>query len=335
MFKNKDDIYIIAEIGGNHEGSYDKALDLLDQAAEAGAHAVKYQIYTGETLVNESEDPDRVKHFDKFALSESQYEQLAIECKKRNVDFCASVWSENLIEKFSNYMPYVKVGSGDLTAYPVLTKLAHLGKPIILSSGLAFIDEVKGAVEHLCSQNPIYKDTAMLSILQCTSMYPIPDEDANLSVITTFKNEFNYPIGYSDHTKSSYAAEVAVILGATILELHFTDNKESASFRDHLVSFDSNDLIELRKKIKLIKSLMGDGIKRPMKSEIENGHLTSFRRALYPARKILKNEVVSIEDFIALRPENGIPANKINDILGKKAVRDLSKLEQISLLDFS
>ena len=139
MFDN-DDIYIIAEIGGNHEGNFDKALDLLHQAADAGAQAVKYQIYTGETLVNISQDPDRVKHFDKFALSESQYEELAIECQSRNVDFCASVWSENLIEKFSNYLPYIKVGSGDLTAYPILTKFAKINKPIILSTGLATID---------------------------------------------------------------------------------------------------------------------------------------------------------------------------------------------------
>ena len=334
MLKKNNDVYIIAEIGGNHEGSFEKALDLLHQAANAGVQAVKYQIYTGETLVNESEDPDRVKHFDKFALSESQYEKLAIECKKKNVDFCASIWSENLIEKFSNFMPFIKVGSGDLTAFPVLTKLAQLNKPIILSTGLAFINEVKDAVEHLCSINPVYKDPAMLSILQCTSMYPIPDEDANLSVITTFINEFNYPIGYSDHTSSSYAAEVAVALGATILELHFTDNKKSTSFRDHLVSFDSDDIIKLRKNINSIKILMGDGLKRPMKSEIENGHLTSFRRALYPARKILQNEVVTFQDFIALRPENGLPANRINDIVGKKAVRDLFEHERISISDF-
>ena len=331
---HKDNVYIIAEIGGNHEGDFDKALDLLHQAADAGAQAVKYQIYSGETLVNISEDPDRVKHFDKFALSETQYEELASECSSRNVDFCASIWSENLIEKFSNYLPYLKVGSGDLTAYPLLTKLSNLNKPIILSTGLANIDEVKDAINHICSVNPIYKEPDMLTILQCTSMYPIPNEDANLSVISTFKKEFNYPVGYSDHTNSTYAAEIAVALGASMLELHFTDDKESTSFRDHLVSFNSDDLIQLREKIQIIKDLKGDGIKRPMKSEIENGHLTSFRRALYPNRKISKNEFVSEDDFIALRPEHGLPASKIKEIIGKKAVRDLETYEQISLSDF-
>tara|TARA_B100001057_G_scaffold499631_1_gene611045 strand:+ start:67 stop:1071 length:1005 start_codon:yes stop_codon:yes gene_type:complete len=333
MFEN-DDIYIIAEIGGNHEGNFDKALDLLHQAASAGAQAVKYQIYTGETLVNISEDPDRVKHFDRFALSEAQYEELAIECQSLNVDFCASVWSENLIEKFSNYLPYIKVGSGDLTAYPILTKLAKINKPIILSTGLATSDEVNDAIKHICSVNKSYEKPEMLSILQCTSMYPIPDEDANLSVISTFKNKFKYPVGYSDHTNSTYAAEIAVALGASILELHFTDDKESTSFRDHLVSFNSNDLIKLRKKIKIIKDLMGDGIKRPMNSEIENGHLISFRRALYPIRDISKDEKVSEGDFAALRPENGMSASKINDIIGKKAKRDLKKYEPISISDF-
>jgi N,N'-diacetyllegionaminate synthase len=331
---NSNDVYIIAEIGGNHEGDFEKALSLLHQAADAGAQAVKYQIYTGETLVNENEDPNRVKHFDKFALTESQYIQLANECKKRNVDFCASIWSKNLIEKFNNYLPYIKVGSGDLTAYPILTQLAKLNKPIIISTGLASLGEVKGAIEHLCKENSIYKKTEMLSILQCTSMYPIPDTDANLSVITSFKEEFSYPIGYSDHTSSTSAAEIAVALGASILELHFTDNKKSTSFRDHLVSFDKSDLIELRKKITLIKDLLGDGIKRPMKSEIENNHLTSFRRALYPSRNISKNEIVCEEDFVALRPEHGLSARLISDIVGKKTKRNLAKLETISVSDF-
>jgi N-acetylneuraminate synthase/N,N'-diacetyllegionaminate synthase len=332
---SNDDVYVIAEIGGNHEGNFEKALDLLHQAADAGAHAIKYQIYTGETLVNEVQDPARVKHFDRFALKDEQYEKLATECKSRNVDFCASIWSERSIEKFSHFLPYIKVGSGDLTAYPVLTKLAELNKPIILSTGLSNIEEIKASINHICKANSNYKNQNMLSILQCTSMYPIPNEDANLSVITSFKNEFHYPIGYSDHTSSTYAAEIAVALGASILEVHFTDTKESTSFRDHQVSFNSDDLKKLIKNINVIKKLLGDGIKRPMKSEIENGHLTSFRRAIYPIRNISKNETVTLNDFIALRPENGLPATEINNIIGKKANRDLSELESISISDFS
>ena len=332
---NTKGVYIIAEIGGNHEGQFDKALELLDLAVDAGADAVKFQIYTGETLVNKCEAPSRVKHFDKFALTESEYEKLALQCKARNVDFCASVWSEHLIEKFAHYMPYLKVGSGDLTAYPILKKLARLSKPIVLSTGLATLEEVKNTIEYICEVNDIYKKPNMLAILQCTSMYPIPDTDANLSVISTFKNEFPYPIGYSDHTRSTYAAEIAVALGATILELHFTDNKDSTTFRDHLVSFNATDLVMLRKKINLIQNLLGDGIKRPMTSEIENDHLSSFRRALYPKRAIQKGEIVSEEDFIALRPAHGLSASYINNLNGKKAEKNLNELEVISSSDFT
>lgn len=331
---DSNDIYIIAEIGGNHEGDFDKALELLHQAADAGADAVKYQIYTGDSLVNKNEDPDRVNHFNKFALSQIDYKKLASECKKRNVDFSASVWSGDLIKEFSNYLPFIKVGSGDLTAYPLLTQLARLNKPIILSTGLASLEEVKNAIEHLCNKNPLYKDPNMLALLQCTSMYPIPNSDANLSVITTFLNHFPYAVGYSDHTESTYAAELAVVLGASILEIHFTDDKQSKSFRDHLVSFDKKDLIELRKNITTIKELLGDGVKKPMKSEIDNNHLISFRRAIYPNRDIKKNQIVSEEDFVALRPNKGVSAELISKIIGKKAKKDIKKLEQMSVFDF-
>jgi len=333
MFKDNQ-VYVIAEIGGNHEGNFDKAIELLHLAADAGADAIKYQIYTGETLVNELEDIERVKHFDKFALEESQYVELAKECESRDIDFCASIWSENLIEKFSNFMPFIKIGSGDLTAYPILSRISKTNKPIILSTGLSSMIEIQNAVKYICSINKNYEDPSMLSILQCTSMYPIPDSDANLSVISSLKKIFPYSIGYSDHTDSTYAAEIAVALGAKVLELHFTDNKESNTFRDHLVSFNSNDLLGLRSKINTILELLGDGEKRPMESEINNGHLKSFRRAIYPTRNIYKGEIVSEKDFIALRPNHGLSAEKIISIIGKKAKRDLNKLEKISISDF-
>ena len=335
MIRKNGGIYLIAEIGGNHEGDFDKAVELLHQAADAGADAVKFQIYTGDSLVNKIEDPARVKHFDRFALSEEQYVKLALECKSRDVDFCASVWSERLIKKFSDYMPFIKIGSGDLTAFPILKKLAKLNKPIILSTGLATMDEVESSIEYLCNVNSCYKKPDMLAILQCTSMYPIPDCDAHLSVITSLKKKFPYRIGYSDHTKSTYAVELAIALGSSILEVHFTDNKESSTFRDHQVSFTSNDLLELRLKINTIHELLGDGIKRPMLSEIKSGHLDSFRRALYPKHTIEMGHVVEEDDLTALRPAHGLGAENIMSVVGKSTTRRLSELQMISMDDFS
>lgn len=328
-------VYIIAEIGGNHEGDFQRAMRLLHSAVKAGADAVKFQIYTGDTLVNRKEDPNRVRHFDRFALSEKQYIQLALECKTLGVDFLASVWSEQMIATYGAHMPFYKVGSGDLTAHPILKKIVEVRKPIILSTGLASLDEIRESVDYICSLDQVYESRYMLAILQCTSMYPIPDSDANISVVTALQKDFDYVIGYSDHTTTTNAAEIAVALGASILEVHFTDNKHSTTFRDHLVSFDADDLKNLRDNVDRVKDLLGDGRKRPMRSEIENGHLVSFRRALYPARDIRKGEIIGETDLIALRPANGVAANRIGELLGKSAARDFKRFDVLSITDFS
>lgn len=332
---NDNDVYIIAEIGGNHEGDFDKAILLTNEAIEAGADSIKYQIYTGESLVNEKEDPDRVKHFNRFALSTEQYIELANICKNNGVDFCASIWNEEQIDIFDPYMKYYKIGSGDLTAYPIIKKIAEKNKPIIISTGLSTYKEIDEVIDYIRRINSIYENDDMLCILQCTSMYPIPDDEANLKVITKLIEKYKYPIGYSDHTTSSIAAELAVTLGAKVLELHFTSELIKSDFRDHEVSFNKNQLSILRTKIELIKDLLGDGDKKPMKSEIENGHVTSFRRALYPNKTINEGDVITEEDLIALRPANGIPANMANSIIGKRANKILEKLEKLDSSMFS
>ena len=262
MIKNDGSVYVIAEIGGNHEGNFEYAIELCLDAIKAGADAVKFQIYTGETLVNKKLDPDRVEHFNKFSLSSNQYQELASICQKNNVDFIASIWTEEDIEEFESRMPFFKVGSGDLTAYPILARIVKTKKPILLSTGLASIEEIQSTVDFIHRLDPIYQKKNMLGILQCTAMYPIPDTDANLSTITKFKTLFpNALIGYSDHTVGTYAAEIAVALGAQILELHFTDQKENRSFRDHQVSFTSPEIVELKKRLQIISDLLGDGDK--------------------------------------------------------------------------
>ena len=336
MIKKDGSVYIIAEIGGNHEGNFEYAVELCLDAIKAGADAVKFQIYTGETLVNKKLDPDRVKHFNRFSLSSNQYQELASICIKNNVDFVASIWTEEDIEAFENKLPFFKVGSGDLTAYPILARIVKTRKPILLSTGLASIEEIQNTVNFIHQLDSIYEKKNMLGILQCTAMYPIPDTDANLSTITNFKNLFpDALIGYSDHTVGTYAAEIAVALGAQILELHFTDQKENRSFRDHQVSFTHSEITELKRKINIVSNLLGDGNKRPMPSELESGHNISFRRGIFPRRPIKKGEVINRSDLIALRPAVGTPANLVDLIEGKIAPRNYNELETININDFS
>ncbi len=335
MIKEGKDIYVIAEIGGNHEGNFEKAKSLLGDAISSGADAIKFQIYTGDTLVNEMVDPDRVKHFNKFALKLEQYLELSDICKANNVDFLASVWSEDLIDIFKDRMPFYKIGSGDMTAFPIIKKIANTQKPILISTGLSNMDEIKKTVNYIYQCDAMYKNKGMLGILQCTSMYPIPDSDANLSVINSIKNNFpGVLVGYSDHTEGIDAVEVAVSLGAKIIEVHFTDDRKGKVFRDHKVSFTSKEIKRFINKSKKIIEMMGDGYKRPASSEINSGHVVSFRRGLYPKSDFKKGHTFSEDDFVSLRPCKGVSASDVGLLVGKKCQRDLRRLEIIDKSDF-
>lgn len=335
MIMDNYEIYIIAEIGGNHEGDFEKARSLMKQAIDSGADSVKFQVYSGSSLVNIKEDPDRVNHFNKFAFQDEEYVALAKECRKLGADFSASIWDEEHVELLNEYLTFYKIGSGDLTAYPLLKAIIKKRKPIILSTGLSTLKEIDETVEYICSVDSLYRQRNMLSILQCTSMYPIPDSDANLRVIRTLQDIYSYNIGYSDHTIGGTAVAVAVALGAKIIEVHFTDSRKGKEFRDHKVSFTPDEVKQIRKKVTTIHTLLGDGIKRPMESEIENGHVLSFRRALYPKRNIAVGECVQDDDFIALRPQHGVAANQMGIITGKVAKRNIEELSVITIDDFS
>jgi len=333
MFKDNN-VFIIAEIGGNHEGDYNKARELMHLAINAGVDSVKFQVYSGETLVNIKEDPSRVEHFNRFALSDKDYISLATECFSLGVDFNASIWNIRQIKLLDKYMSFYKVGSGDLTAYPLIKEIVKKRKPIVLSTGLSTINEISDTVKYICELDRKYLERNMISILQCTSMYPIPDKDANLKVIRTLQEQFYYSIGYSDHTEGTKAVRLAISLGAKIIEVHFTDTRKGKEFRDHKVSFTSAEIRSLKKDAKKINLLLGDGLKRPMQSEIDSDHKVSFRRALYPLRDIRKGDKVIESDLIALRPMHGIAANNIEKIIGKVAKNDIPALSVLDLSDF-
>jgi|ETN02SMinimDraft_4_1059925.scaffolds.fasta_scaffold31242_2 N-acetylneuraminate synthase/N,N'-diacetyllegionaminate synthase len=322
--------FLIAEIGGNHEGDFEYAQELTQLACESGADAVKFQIYTGDSLVSKVEDSDRNKHFEKFVLKPDQYIALAKQCKKNNVLFTASVWDPSAFEWIDPHIPFYKIGSGDLTAYPILDIITSYGKPIILSTGLSTMKEVEGSVKHIQSKNDIYKDTKNFGLLQCTSMYPISAKEANLNVMLEYKKIFNIAVGYSDHTIGTTAVETAITMGAEIIEFHFTDTREGKSFRDHQVSFTKEEVVQLIEKIKLINSLKGNGKKIPLNSEITSGHIKSFRRGLYFARDMKKGEIITENDIVTLRPNNGIDARDYSKVIGQLLKKNTKKLKKLT-----
>jgi sialic acid synthase SpsE len=320
---------LIAEIGGNHEGNFQYAKRLTALAIESGADAIKFQIYTGDALVSSHESPDRNLHFKKFELSQNQHIALAEMVRKAGRMYVASVWDVNALDWINPYISFYKIGSGDLTAYPILKAIAQKKKPIVISTGLATEKEVIETVHFLQKLDSLYAKSDYLAVLQCTSMYPIPKKDAHLNVMRQLHKQLNVVTGYSDHTEGTLALETAAAMGAKILEFHFTDTREGKSFRDHKVSLTCSEVLSLRKKVEEIRQLQGNAEKQILSIEIDNGHEFSFRRAVYPSRDILKGEILDETNLTVLRPCAGIDAREFDNLIGSKLLEDIKKHQKL------
>lgn len=335
IFEGKHGPLLIAEIGGNHEGNFEYAKKLAKLAIDSDVDYVKFQIYTGDTLVSRAESPDRNKHFKKFELTNEQHRYLAQMVTEAGIKYTSSVWDLDAMNWIDEFITLYKIGSGDLTAYPVLAKTAQRGKPMIISTGLSTEKEVLDTIQFVQEVNPIYKRKDMLSILQCTSMYPIGSGDAHLRVMDRLRELTGLTIGYSDHTEGSKALYYAIAMGAEVLEFHFTDSREGKQFRDHKVSLTPLEIAELITEIKLIRDLQGDPIKKPVKIELDHGHEISFRRAVYPSRDIKAGEKLTEENLTVLRPNHGIDARDYSKLLGKTARKDLTEHQKLDWNDFT
>jgi N,N'-diacetyllegionaminate synthase len=328
-FRGKHGPLLIAEIGGNHEGDFEYAKKLARLAIDSDVDYVKFQIYTGDTLVSRAESPDRNKHFKKFELTSEQHRYLAQMITEAGIKYTSSVWDIEAMKWIDEYITLYKIGSGDLTAYPVLKKTAQKGKPLIISTGLSTEAEVLNTIRYVQQCNPRYKDKNQLAILQCTSMYPIGPGDANLMVMKKLRELTDLTIGYSDHTEGSKALYYAVAMGAEVLEFHFTDSREGKQFRDHKVSLTPSEIKSLIDEISLIQSLQGSPEKQPVKIELDHGHEVSFRRAVYPSRDIKAGEMLTEENLTVLRPNHGIDAREFEKLLGKKVNADVKEHQKL------
>ena len=319
----RNPIFFIAEIGGNHEGNFIFAQELTRLAIESGADAVKFQFYTGDSLVSRQESFERNEHFKRFELSDEQNLELIRMVKDGGSIPMASVWSRDLLKIVNSHLPFHKVGSGDLTCYPMLALLAETNKPIILSTGLSSLEEISCAVSYIEKCNPSYISERKLALLQCTSSYPTPDEDANINAMLTLKSEFGLPTGYSDHTLGSDAIEVAVAVGAEIIEKHFTDTREGKTFRDHLIALTCHEVQDTLTKMRRLVSFLGSREKKLTKSEEDAEHHISFRRGVYVSRHMQPGEEIRTEDLACLRPMHGICASRFDQLIGKRVITEI------------
>lgn len=331
IWSGKNGPLLIAEIGGNHEGDFDKAKHYLNLAIRSGVDCIKFQLYSGDTLVNKKLSPSRNQHFKNFELTKEQHIELAEICVAQKIQYNASVWDIEMLDWVDTYLKFYKIGSGDLNSWPLIEEFAKRGKPILLSTGLSSFAEVSETVKFIRSVNNIYKKRGRLCILQCTSMYPIPKSDVNLNVLKSFKKISNVDVGYSDHSEGDEALLTAFILGASVLEFHFTDNREDKEFRDHKVSLTKNEVKKLILKINNSKVLLGKEEKELLSIEKANNHHISFKRGIYLKKKISKGTKIKEEDLIYLRPLEGTDARDYKKVIGSIALKDIEPLETLML----
>ena len=329
--KKKQQFYMIAEIGVNHECSLKKAKKLISQAKSAGAHAAKFQTYKADKIASKfskaywdtSKEKTKSQHqlfskFDKFTSLD--YIILAKYCKKINIDFLSTPFDSISVDFLKKLVPIFKISSSDISNVPLLRKISSIGKPVLLSTGGSNISEIKNAIKNLN-----FKKKLKNVLMHCILNYPTKDSNANLLMIKHLSNSFkNYPIGYYDHTlpnKKMSNISIAYLMGARVIEKHFTYNKKLKG-NDHYHAMDVEDLKKITENIKGIDITLGNSKKNYLKSEILSRK--NARRGIFVA-KIKKNEKITHNKLITLRPNIGIPASDWDKVLNKRAKMDLKK----------
>lgn len=318
--------YVIAEAGVNHNGQLDMALRLIDVAAAAGADAVKFQTFKAELLVNKSATKAEYQarqtgagsQFDMLKtleLSCEDHRELAARCAHRGIEFLSTAFdiesAHFLVELGINR---IKVPSGELTNKPFLQSLAKFGLPMILSTGMATLAEVKTALSWIDGTN------SKISVLHCTSNYPASPADINLRAMQTMRKEFGLPVGYSDHSNGCHVAVAAVALGAEILEKHFTLDKNLPG-PDHQASLSPEELKIYVQQVREIECALGSPVKAPVNLELPVRDLV--RRSVVAAVPVEKGQPITQGMLEILRPGTGIPPAEIDQVYGKKALQHI------------
>ncbi len=329
-------VLIIAEVGINHNGDLAIAKEMVHEAKMAGADIVKFQTFVPEQELSQytpltdyqrknTRDQDfqyQIDMIKKYELSTDEFRQIKEYCEKEKIMFLSTASELVSIETLNRMNPQLwKVPSNEITDYPYLKRIGQFHKPVIMSTGISTLEEI-GAAMKVLKENGAGK----ITLLHCTSEYPAPYEEVNLQAMQTLKNEFGCEVGYSDHTPGIEISLAAVALGATVIEKHFTLDK-NMSGPDQKASIDISELRQLVKSIRNIESALGDGIKRVTVSEAKNKEI--MRKSIVARRNISKGEILSEKNITTKRPGNGISPMNWEKILGSVASRDYKEDEMI------
>jgi N-acetylneuraminate synthase len=357
---------IIAEAGVNHNGSEELAFQLVDVAIAAGANIVKFQTFVTKKLVtknaeqalyqikNIGKEESQYQMLNKLELSFSSHKAVKNYCVEQGIEYLSTAFdSESLAFLVDDLqLKCLKIASGELTNTPFVLEHALTGCDIILSTGMADLTEIEFALSVIAfgylnkclgitpSTNAFKSAYASeagqkilkekVTVLHCTTEYPAPLNEVNLNAMELMHEEFQLPIGYSDHTSGILVAMAAVAKGATVIEKHFTLDKSMAG-PDHKASIDPQELAQLVQDIRSVELSLGQHLKTPTSSELKNKAVA--RKSIIANAPIKKGQVLSAENLIILRPGTGISPTKYYDVLGSKAVRDFDEGELLVLTD--
>ncbi|MBX7045906.1 MAG: N-acetylneuraminate synthase [Ignavibacteria bacterium] len=330
--------FVIAEAGVNHNGQLDLAYKLVDEAVKAGADAVKFQTAVPELVMTEyatkaeyqitntGEAGSQIEMAKKIHLPLDAYKGLKEYCEKNNIIFLSTPFDMKSLELLLSFnMPYMKVPSGEITNYPYLKRIGEQNMNVIISTGMSTLDDVRECLDLIISSGT---DKNKITLLHCTTEYPAPLQDVNLKAMLTLKDTFGVNVGYSDHTKGIEISIAAAAMGATVIEKHFTLDKNMEG-PDHVASLEPNELAEMVRCIRNVDLAMGDGVKQIVSSEEKN--IVIARKSILAAHDINEGEIFTDKNLIVKRPGNGINPMRWNEVVGRKAKRKFSKDELIEL----
>ncbi len=332
-------VLIIAEAGVNHNGSKEKAFQLIDAAAAAGADIVKFQTFKAEKLVTKSAqkaayqvantkddtDTSQFNMLKKLELSDDFHHELADYAQSKNIQFASTGFDEESVDLLDEMgQSFFKLPSGEITNKPLIQHIGKKGKPVILSTGMANLDEISACIEVLLATG---LKREQLTVLHCNTEYPTPMEDVNLLAMSTIQNTLNVKIGYSDHTLGIEVPIAAVALGALVIEKHFTLDKTLPG-PDHAASLEPAELKAMVDAIRNIeKAISGSGEKTPSASEQKN--IIIARKSIVAKHTLEEGHLISLMDLDFKRPGNGISPMQLEELIGKKVMCKIQEEEQI------
>lgn len=332
-------VLIIVEAGVNHNGSIQIAKQLVDKAVEAGVGIIKYQTFKSEKLVSKTakqaeyqqrnigkRDEGQLAMLRKLELSAEDHYELIRYCKERNIRFLSTAFDMESIDFLHSLnMGLWKIPSGEITNYPYIKKIASFMEPVILSTGMCELSDIEAALNVLIEEG-VSKE--QITILHCNTEYPTPYSDVNLKAMLEIGEKFGVQIGYSDHTRGIEVPIAAVALGATIIEKHFTLDKNMEG-PDHKASLEPDELKFMVSAIRNIEQALGTGHK--IISESERKNMEVARKSIVAAFPIKEGELLTEDNLTVKRPGNGISPMRWNEVIGTAAIKDFDEDELITL----